>query len=71
MSLFTRYLDAVSAYETGKKNESVHRANPTEKSVEELGAAAEALFDHLVIAKVKAHVPAVARADLNQSLRGM
>ena len=71
MSLFTKYLDAVSAYEQGRKNENIQRVNPPEKSVDELGAEAEALFDQLVIAKVKVHAPAAARADLNQSLRGM
>ncbi|TFD54395.1 hypothetical protein E3T43_12775 [Cryobacterium sp. Hh7] len=71
MSLFTKYLDAVSAYAYGKKNENVQRSNPPEKSVEELSAAAEALFDQLVIAKVKEYAPAAANTALNQSIRGM
>ncbi|TFD09837.1 hypothetical protein E3T26_14520 [Cryobacterium sp. TMT1-21] len=70
MSLFTRYLDAVNAYEDGKKQSQVGRATPMPKTVDQLAAEAETLFSELVTVIVKAEGPSAAGKAFASGMAG-
>lgn len=58
MSLFTEYLEAVSAYEEGKKRAKMVSVSPPAKSLFTLEVEAEKLFHKLVASSFDARVRA-------------
>ncbi|TFC78149.1 hypothetical protein E3O45_05920 [Cryobacterium sp. TMS1-20-1] len=82
MSLFTKYIDAVAAFERGKIDAVTLRVAPPAKSVDELAAEAESLFNMLVDGRLQRQAAATQAATVaaatqastaaqNQALRGM